>query len=262
MRASGGGARTRAAARADRCGPWQHPPGAQRRRAPRARRRRATAGARADAPGASATAPRRRSAPARAHKSSVQRSGTMRASIHAATASIMTPKSCLTVSIQAPALGRNLPAEAPTRSSGTPMPRLIAKSAAAPRTMSPLWPMTARVATSGGATQVVMMSADSAPITATPTKEPACWRLLSAARRVCMRRRHLQRKEAKHRQREHDKEQRKQHHDPRLLKHGLHLLAGGGEQRARDGVGDRHAQYVDERERQRAPGTSPAVDRR
>ena len=47
--------------------------------------------------------------------------------------------------------------------------------------MLPLWPITAKVATSGGATQVVTMSAESAPMTATPPKVPAVWRLLACA---------------------------------------------------------------------------------
>ena len=109
----------------------------------------------------------------------------MRASIQAATASIMTPKSFFTSSIHAPAFGRSLPAEAPTTSSGVPMPRLMAKSAAPPRTSWPVWLMTRSAATSAGPTQVVTMSADSAPMTATPPKVPALWRLLTSASRVC-----------------------------------------------------------------------------
>ena len=66
------------------------------------------------------------------------------------------------------------------------MPRLMANSAAAPRAMLPLWPITASVATSGGATQVVTISADSAPMTATPPKLPAVCRLLAALKRVWM----------------------------------------------------------------------------
>jgi hypothetical protein len=37
-----------------------------------------------------------------------------------------------------------------------------------PRTMSPVWPITASAANNGGATQAETISADSAPITATP----------------------------------------------------------------------------------------------
>ena len=45
--------------------------------------------------------------------------------------------------------------------------------------------MTARVANSGGATQAVTISADSAPMTATPPNVPArCW-LLTSVSRVC-----------------------------------------------------------------------------
>src|SRR6185437_5912877 len=68
---------------------------------------------------------------------------------------------------------------------GVPMPRLMAKSAAPPRTSWPVWLMTRSAATSAGPTQVVTMSADSAPMTATPPKLPALWRLLRAASRLC-----------------------------------------------------------------------------
>ena len=46
-------------------------------------------------------------------------------------------------------------------------------------------PITTSAATSTGPTQVVTIRAESAPITATPLKEPARWRLLVCARRVC-----------------------------------------------------------------------------
>ncbi len=92
----------------------------------------------------------------------------MRESIQAATANISAPNSLLTRSIQGPALGNNLPAEAPTISSGVPMPNPIANRAMPPRSMLPLWPMKSSAPTSAGATQVVTMSADNAPMTATP----------------------------------------------------------------------------------------------
>ena len=60
-------------------------------------------------------------------------------------------QSRFTPSIQAPARGSQRPAELPTTSSGAPMPRLIANSAAAPRSTSPVWPMTISAATSTGA---------------------------------------------------------------------------------------------------------------
>ena len=104
----------------------------------------------------------------------------MRASIQAATASIMTPKSFLTRSIHGPALGSSFPAEAPTTSSGVPMPMLMANSAAPPRTICPVWLMTSSAPTSAGPTQVVTMSAESAPMTATPPKVPADCLLLTA----------------------------------------------------------------------------------
>ena len=51
--------------------------------------------------------------------------GTMRDSIHAATARNSTPNRFLTVSIHAPARGSSFPADAPTNNKGVPMPRLI-----------------------------------------------------------------------------------------------------------------------------------------
>jgi len=117
------------------------------------------------------------------HNTSETRSGTMRASIQAATASIRTPKSFFTSSIQGPGFGRSRPAEAPTISNGVPMPIPAANSAAPPRAIAPVWLMTSSAPTSTGATQVVTMSAESAPISAAPPKVPADCRLLISARR-------------------------------------------------------------------------------
>ena len=121
-----------------------------------------------------------------AHNESATRSGTMRASIHAASASIITPKSFFTRSIQGPALGSSRPAEAPTTSNGVPMPTLMANSAAPPRDTCPLWLITSSAPTSAGPTQVVTIRAESAPMTAAPPKVPADWRLLMLAMRVWM----------------------------------------------------------------------------
>ena len=52
------------------------------------------------------------------------------------------------------------------------MPMPMAKSARLPRRTSPVWPITARAATIGGATQAVTTRAESAPMTAVPTKLP------------------------------------------------------------------------------------------
>ncbi len=120
-----------------------------------------------------------------AHSITVTRSGRMRDSIHTATPSMRAPNTRLTVSIQAPARGSSCPADAPTTSSGTPMPIAIENSASPPRTTWPVWPMTVSAATSAGPTQVVTISADSAPMTATPAKLPPRWRLLISERRVC-----------------------------------------------------------------------------
>jgi hypothetical protein len=121
-----------------------------------------------------------------ANNNSAQRAGTTRASIHAASTNISAPNRRLTLSIQAPARGIQRPAELPTTSSGAPIPRLIANRAAAPRTTSPVWPITISAATSTGPTQVVTIKADNMPITATPPKLPPRWRLLSCAMRVWM----------------------------------------------------------------------------
>ena len=103
------------------------------------------------------------------HNAKLTFSGRMRDSIQTATPSISAPNTCFTVSIHAPARGRIWPAEAPTASSGTPMPIAIENSATPPRVISPDWPMTDSAATSAGPTQVVTISADNAPITTTPT---------------------------------------------------------------------------------------------
>ena len=120
-----------------------------------------------------------------AQSPSVTGPGSSRLTIQIATPSIITPNACLTASIQAPAFGSNWPAEAPTSSSGAPMPRLKAKSAAPPRTTSPLWPITASDATSGGATQAVTIRDESAPMIAVPSNVPCFWLLLRFATRAC-----------------------------------------------------------------------------
>ena len=109
----------------------------------------------------------------------------MRSSIHTATARNITPNSALTVSIQGPALGSSLPSATPTSSSGAPMPSASANSASAPRKMSPVCPMTARDATSGGATHADTTSADSAPMMNVPVYVPPFCRPDAACSRLC-----------------------------------------------------------------------------
>jgi len=65
------------------------------------------------------------------------------------------------------------------------MPRLSENRAAPPRNTSPLWPITASAATSGGATQAVTIRDDSAPMTAVPSSVPCFCLLLASARRAC-----------------------------------------------------------------------------
>ena len=61
--------------------------------------------------------------------------------IHSATASNITPKKCLTLSIQPPARGSKVPAESPTSSSGTLMPQAIENKARPPSSTSLVWLM-------------------------------------------------------------------------------------------------------------------------
>ena len=60
---------------------------------------------------------------------------------HTATASSITPKARRTPSIHGPGLGSALRASTPTITSGAPIPRAIANSAAPPSTASPLLAM-------------------------------------------------------------------------------------------------------------------------
>ena len=62
-------------------------------------------------------------------------------SIQIATPSSSIPNSFFTPSIQAPTRGSRLPAESPSSSSGTPIPRAIENNAAPPSSMSRVWLM-------------------------------------------------------------------------------------------------------------------------
>jgi hypothetical protein len=96
----------------------------------------------------------------------------------------MTPNAPLTVFIHGPTFGSSLPAEAPTSSSGEPMPMLSANNAPEPRATSPVWLMNVSAPMSGGATQVVTISDVSAPMIAVPMKVPPFWLLAMFDRRV------------------------------------------------------------------------------
>ncbi|MNT50906.1 hypothetical protein D3C72_1878440 [compost metagenome] len=78
------------------------------------------------------------------------------------------PNSRFTPSIHGPALGSKAPEDAPTISSGTPMPQAMANSAEPPRTTSPVCEIYSKAPASGAATQGPTISADSAPITSAP----------------------------------------------------------------------------------------------
>jgi hypothetical protein len=66
------------------------------------------------------------------------------------------------------------------------MPSAMDNIATAPRTASPVFAMKVSAPMSTGATQADTISADSAPITATPKNVPARWLLLASLRRVWM----------------------------------------------------------------------------
>ena len=65
------------------------------------------------------------------------------------------------------------------------MPSASEKSAAAPRAIWPVSAITVSAATSGGATQAVTTSDDSAPISAVDRNLPPRKRPLAEAKRVC-----------------------------------------------------------------------------
>ena len=61
--------------------------------------------------------------------------------IHKALANKSTPKTLLTVTIHAPALGSKAPAESPTINSGTPMPSAMLNKVMPPNSASPVLPI-------------------------------------------------------------------------------------------------------------------------
>ena len=92
--------------------------------------------------------------------------------IQIASPSNITPNKFLTVCIQAPARGSNVPADSPTASSGTPMPRAMANRALpAQQRIARLVDIEKRAA-SGAATQGPTIRADSTPMMNTPQNVP------------------------------------------------------------------------------------------
>ena len=134
------------------------------------------------------------------------------------------------------------------------MPMLITNSASPPRTTSPVWLITVSAAISGGATQAETMSADSAPMTPTPTYVPPCCSLLLLDSRVLDEARHLDGEQAEHRGRQHHEQHAENSHDPGLIERGLQVeaLADGARRNARRGVRERHAEHVGHRQHERA----------
>ena len=155
--------------------------------------------------------------------------GTMRPSSQAATARNITPKRFLIVSIHAPARGSSAPADAPTSSSGVPMPSAMDNIATPPRTASPVFATNVSAPISTGATQAETMSADNAPMTATPMKVPARCLLLASLSRVWMKLGISMVNSAEHRCREHDEQQRERYEDVPLVEDGLQIHAAADE---------------------------------
>ncbi len=125
--------------------------------------------------------------------------------------------------------------------------------------MSPVWPITASAATSGGATQAVTTSEESAPMTAVPTSVPAsagcsgrATRAWNAGGTCRLNTPNIAERQQHEQPGEHDD-------DPRLLEERLRLLAGGREGGARDRVGERHAEHVGERQRECAAARDGSV---
>ncbi|CFD85428.1 Uncharacterised protein [Bordetella pertussis] len=111
--------------------------------------------------------------------------GTTGISIHQAVPSKSIPNTRLTLSIQGPVRGNSVPADAPTSSSGMPMPQAIANRAAPPRITSPVCEMYSNAPASGAATQGPTINADSAPMTRAPVTRPPGIRLERSLRRAC-----------------------------------------------------------------------------
>ncbi len=104
-----------------------------------------------------------------------------RDSIQIASARNVTPNTPFTASIHAPARGKNLPALAPNTTSGAPMPSASVNSAKPPRTASCFSAMYSTATASGGVTHGPTISADSAPMIATPDSDPPDCLLLTFA---------------------------------------------------------------------------------
>ena len=109
--------------------------------------------------------------------------GRIRDSIHTASPRNTNPNTRCAVVIHGPLVGMPRPAAAPNASNGVPMPIASRNSAAPPSTGSWLWPMYSTAPASGGATHGPTISADNAPIAATPASEPPRWRSVIAPRR-------------------------------------------------------------------------------
>src|SRR6185312_2549679 len=113
--------------------------------------------------------------------SMTQLASSTRDNIQMASARKVTPNTAFTASIHAPARGSSLPALAPNTTSGAPMPSASANSAKPPSAGSCFSAMHSTATASGGVTQGPTISADSAPMIATPTSDPPDCLLLTSA---------------------------------------------------------------------------------
>src|SRR5215470_11884006 len=93
----------------------------------------------------------------------------------------ITPNRLLIVCIHGPALGSSVPADRPTASSGTPMPRARANSAVPPKKASRVWLMYNSAPANGAATHGPTIKADSTPMVKTPHNVPPPTLLLVSA---------------------------------------------------------------------------------
>ena len=111
----------------------------------------------------------------------IQTPSSIRDSIQIASARKVTPNTALTASIHAPARGSSLPALAPNTISGAPMPSASANNAKPPSTASCFCAMYSTATARGGVTQGPTISADNAPMIATPNSDPPDCLLLTFA---------------------------------------------------------------------------------
>ena len=145
------------------------------------------------------------------------------------------------------------PAAAPNASNGAPMPIASRNSAAPPSTGSWLWPMYSTAPASGGATHGPTISADNAPIAATPASEPPRWRSVSAPSRERSAIGSCSSYRPNDDSASATNSAREGGDDPRVLERRLQVGAEQPGDDAGDGEHQRVGDHVDQRQHQRAP---------